>query len=276
MSRGCITFLTDFGTTDAYVAAMKGAALCVNPEATLVDISHEVPPHDVAAAAYLLAWAFPYFPPGTVHVAVVDPGVGSERRILAAEVRDQFLIAPDNGLLTIALAQCPPKRLISVTNAAYFRHPVSLTFHGRDVLAPVAAHLTLGVDLGETGRQVSDPVQLEGAGPRRVADNALEGTIIHADRFGNLVTNISRKDIEALDPTGGALVRVELADTRIEGVRGTYAEVPVGWLLAVVGSSGLLEVSANRRSAADLLGAGRGTPVRVARQAPSVAERPGL
>jgi len=265
VSRGCITFLTDFGTADPYVAAMKGAALSVNPEVSLVDVSHEVLPHDVVGAAYLLAWSFRYFPPRTVHVAVVDPGVGSERRILAAEVQGQVLMAPDNGLLSVALAQVSPTRLVNVTNGAYFRHPVSMTFHGRDVLAPVAAHLTLGVDVGKLGRPVADPVQLTDAAPRRVADNVLEGSIVHVDHFGNLITNISRKDLAALDPSGDAVLEVGLADAVIEGIHGAYTEVGVGKLLAVIGSSGLLEVSANRRSAADVLGGGRGTAGRVAR-----------
>ncbi len=264
MSRGCITLLTDFGPADPYVAAMKGVALGVNPEVLLVDISHEVAPHDIVGAAYLLAWSFAYFPPRTVHVAVVDPGVGSERRILAAEIHGQFLMAPDNGLLSVALKQSPPTRLISVTNSAYFRHPVSMTFHGRDIFAPVAAHLSLGVDLGQMGRPVHDPILLDEAQPHGVG-GALEGTVVHVDRFGNLVTNISRRDIETLDPTGQAPLRLEIADSVISGVKRTYAEVGIGKLLAVVGSSGLLEISANRRSAADILGAGRGTTVRVTR-----------
>lgn len=265
MSRGCITFLTDFGTADPYVAAMKGAALSVNPDVLLVDVSHEVLPHDIVGAAYVLAWSFRYFPPRTVHVAVVDPGVGSERRILAAEVQGHVLMAPDNGLLSIVLAQSPATRLVSVSNGAYFRHPVSMTFHDRDIFAPVAAHLTLGVDVGELGRPVSDPVPLAEAAPRRVADRVIEGTVVHVDRFGNLITNISRQDLAALDPTGDAVLEVGIADATIEGVQRAYADVGVGRLLAVIGSSGLLEVSANRRSAADVLGVGRGAAVRVTR-----------
>lgn len=265
MSRGCITLLTDFGVSDPYVAAMKGVALSLNPDVVLVDISHEVMPHDVLGAAWLLAWSFRYFPPRTVHLAVVDPGVGSERRILAAEVQGQFLMAPDNGLLSVALVQHPPARLISVTNTAYFRHPVSMTFHGRDVFAPVAAHLTLGADLAEMGSPATDPVQLEQAKPRLAGPRVLEGEVVYVDRFGSLITNISRDDLKALDPSGRAALKLEVAEFVIKGIRRTYAEVGVGQLLAVVGSSGLLEVSANRRSAADILGAGRGTAVRVTR-----------
>ncbi len=265
MSRGCITFLTDFGTADAYVAAMKGAALSVNPDACLVDISHDVPPQDILWAAHLLAWSVPYFPPGTVHVAVVDPGVGTERRILAAEAGGQVLLAPDNGLLSVVLAHSPPGRIVSVANSAYFRHPVSATFHGRDIFAPVAAHLTLGVDPGQLGSPVSDPLRLEEALPRRVAEDAIEGTVIHVDRFGNLVTNISRSDLESLDAIATGRLEVQVAGTRIDGIRRAYGDVPAGGILALIGSSGLLEVSANRRSAADVLRAGRGSGVLVRR-----------
>jgi S-adenosyl-L-methionine hydrolase (adenosine-forming) len=265
VSRGCITFLTDFGTAGPYVAAMKGAALSVNPDALLVDVSHEVLPHDIVGAAYLLAWSFHHFPPHTVHVAVVDPGVGSERRILAAEVQGHVLLAPDNGLLSVALAQSPPTRLVSVSNGVYFRHPVSMTFHGRDIFAPVAAHLTLGVDVGKLGRPVADPVQLDEAAPRRVGDTVLEGTVVHVDHFGNLITNISRNDLAALDPAGVAILKVGIGQAAIEGVHHAYTDVGVGRLLAVIGSSDLLEISANRRSAADILGVGRGSTVRVTR-----------
>jgi len=263
MSRGCIALLTDFGTTDPYVAAMKGVALSINPEVQLVDISHELTPHDVVEAGYILACSFRYFPEGTVHVAVVDPGVGSERRILATEVEGRVLMAPDNGLLSLAFAETPPQRIINVTNASYFRHPVSMTFHGRDIFAPVAAHLTLGVDLGEMGPPVDDYERLESAAAR-LGEAAIEGAVIHVDRFGNLVSNISREDIKAFG--GGATdLHVHIAATQISRIHRTYADVGIGELLAVIGSAGLLEISANRGSAADLLGVGRRTAVRVTR-----------
>jgi S-adenosylmethionine hydrolase len=264
MSRGIITLLTDFGTTDPYVAAMKGVALSVNPDLQLVDISHEINPHDVAEAGYIVTMSYGYFPPGTVHAAVVDPGVGSERRILAAEVAGQVLMAPDNGLLTMALAQSPPSRVVNVTNADYFHHPVSMTFHGRDVFAPVAAHLTLGVDLGEMGAEVQDYERLEAA-TASVSKLAIDGQVIHVDRFGNLVTNITRSDIAAFHGEEHTALRVHIAAEEIAGVSRTYAEVGLGELLAVVGSTGLLEISANRGSAADVLGVGRRAQVRVTR-----------
>jgi S-adenosylmethionine hydrolase len=262
MSRRIITLLTDFGMADPYVATMKGAALAVNPDAQLVDISHEIAPQDIADAGYVLAFSYRYFPVGTVHVAVVDPGVGGERRILAAEVEGHLLIAPDNGLLSAVLLERPASRLVHVEKSVFFRHPVSATFHGRDIFAPVAAHLSLGVDLDQMGPRTTRYVQLEAASARTVGD-ALDGRVIHVDRFGNLVTNISSEQIAAMEGTGWPHVRV--GEAHIGPVRRTYAEAAIGEPLAVIGSSELLEISVNCGSAAGQLGVGRGTPVRVAR-----------
>ncbi len=264
MSQGIITLLTDFGTADPYVSAMKGIALSINPAVQLVDITHEVTPHDVAEAGYVLAMSFGYYPRGTVHLVVVDPGVGSARRILAAEVEGQVLMAPDNGLLTMVLATSPPTRLVRVSNSDYFHHPVSMTFHGRDIFAPVAAHLTLGVDLGEMGPAAEEYERLEAA-TATVSRSAIDGQVIHVDRFGNLVTNITREDIHALHGEQTTALRVHVAAEEISGVSRTYAEVGLGALLAVIGSTGLLEISTNRGSAADVLGVGRRTHVRVTR-----------
>ena len=264
MSRGCITLLTDFGTADPYVAAMKGVMLSINPDVQLVDVSHEVAAQDVAEAGYVLAAAFRHFPAGTVHVAVVDPGVGGDRRVLAAEVGGQVLLAPDNGLLSIALGETAPSRLISIQNAKYFRQPVSATFHGRDIFAPVAAHITLGVPLEDLGPAASDLHRLEAVRPQ-ATDDAVEGTVIHVDRFGNLVTDITRADAEALASRGQGAVHVQIGNSQGIGLRRTYGDVGFRELLAVVGSSGFIEVSANCGSAAALLGVGRRAPVRVSR-----------
>ena len=262
MSRGCITLLTDFGTTDPYVAAMRGVALSINPDVQLVDISHEVAPHDIAEAGYMLGNSFRYFPQGTVHAAVVDPGVGSERRILAAEVGGHVLMAPDNGLLSVALREGEPARMVNVTNGEYFRHPVSLTFHGRDIFAPVAAHLTLGADLGAMGPPVDDYERVEGA--ELLADeHAAAGRVIHVDRFGTLVTNISREQLAVLQGSGPGDLHVSVAGREIRRLHRTFSDVAVGEFLAVTGSSGLLEIAVNQGSAADLLGVGRRTAVRV-------------
>jgi S-adenosylmethionine hydrolase len=260
MSRGCITLVTDFGTSDPYVAAMKGVALSINPELTLVDVSHDVGPHDIAEAAYVLRGVLHYYPAGTIHVVVVDPGVGSERRILAAQVDDQIVLAPDNGFLDLLLDGEQPGRLVNVTNTEYFHHPVSLTFHGRDVFGPVAAHLTLGVDLCEMGHDVDEYVKAEAGMPHRT-DEGIEGAVIHVDRFGNLVTNIPKELLREL----GDEVRVQVGGEEIVGVDRIYADVPEGHLLALIGSTGMLELSANQVSAADVLGVGRRTTVQVVR-----------
>ncbi len=262
MSRGIITFLTDFGTADPYVAAMKGAALAVNPDARLVDVSHEIAPQDIADGGYVLAFAYRAFPEETVHVAVIDPGVGSARRILAAEVNGHLLVAPDNGLLSAVLRERAASRMVHVEESRFFRHPVSATFHGRDIFAPVAAHLSLGVDLDELGPRTVGYVQLEAASATKAGD-ALEGRVIHVDRFGNLVTDISREAIAAL--AGEARTEVRVGEALLGPIRRTYSDVAVGEPLAVIGSSERLEISVNRGSAAGKLGVGRGAAVRVAR-----------
>lgn len=264
MSRGIIALLTDFGTTDPYVAAMKGAALSVNPDAQLIDISHHIAPQDVAEAGYVLAASWAYYPAGTVFAAVVDPGVGSGRRILAAEVDGRVLLAPDNGLLTMVLDVSPPTRLVAVTNEAYFRQPVSATFHGRDIFAPVAAHLTLGVPLDDLG-PVADGYERLEAAAARLSRLAIDGEVVHVDRFGNLVTNITRDDLREFQGDEHTALRVHVAANEISGVSRTYAEVGLGEMASVIGSSDRLEISTHCGSAAEVLGVGRHARVRVTR-----------
>ena len=259
MSRGIIALLTDFGTTDPYVAAMKGAALSVNPDAQLIDISHHIAPQDVAEAGYVLAASWAYYPAGTVFAAVVDPGVGSGRRILAAEVDGRVLLAPDNGLLTMVLDVSPPTRLVAVTNEAYFRQPVSATFHGRDIFAPVAAHLTLGVPLDDLG-PVADGYERLEAAAARLSRLAIDGEVVHVDRFGNLVTSIPAADLGGWEDR----LRIHLsADRHLDRLCRTYADVPPGEPLALIGSADLLEISVNGGSAAHLLGLDRRAPIAV-------------
>src|SRR5688572_29785189 len=196
--RPVIALLTDFGTQDHYVGAMKGAILSVCPEAQLVDIVHELPPHDVEAAAFALAAAHPAFPPGTVFLTVVDPGVGSSRRALVLETRGWRFVAPDNGLLTLILADHPDARLHEVTNTSLFRDEVSATFHGRDVFGPVAGHLARGLPLEEVGPPARDPVRLSLPPLRRHDGASWEAAVLHVDRFGNLTTNLTRRDLEEI------------------------------------------------------------------------------
>ena len=185
-SRALITLLSDFGTQDAYVGSMKGALLSLNPQILPVDLTHEVPPQDIRAAALILASVAPCFPPGTIHLAVVDPGVGGSRRALAAHCLDQFWVGPDNGLFHLIFHQASSLNIVSLENPDYFRPQVSATFHGRDVFAPVAAHLSLGVELRRFGPRITDPVALNLPEPR-FGPEAIRGEIIYVDKFGNLM-----------------------------------------------------------------------------------------
>jgi len=249
-----LTLLTDFGLTDYYVAAVKGTVLRLAPETVLVDISHDVPAGDVETASFLLAAAFPSFPAGTVHLAVVDPGVGSERRILAARAVSGWLLAPDNGLLTPLLDRVEEIR--SVERADLFLASPGQTFHGRERFAPTAAWLLRGEPFAALGPVVEDPVRLPIEPPRREAEQIV-GRVAHVDRYGNLVTDIPA----AWLPAGTC--RVEVGD-RTAGRRATcYAEIPSGEAAFLSGSLGTVELSLNGESLAQQWGVTRGTVVRV-------------
>lgn len=281
-----ITLLTDFGVQDAYVGVLKGVILGINPEVTIVDLTHHVAPQDIAQGAFLLGAAAPYFPPDTIHVAVVDPGVGSSRRALAVQGPGGTFVAPDNGLLTHALGlsagglleandhaegtavhhgtpAIPPLReaplpagwqAVSLENPAFWRHPVSRTFHGRDIFGPVAAQLSLGVPLEQLGPPVPAVLAVDVPRPCRTADGALVGRVITVDHFGNLVTNLTAKILP-----GGRTLTFEVGGCRITGLSPTYAEGVD--LLAVVGSTGHVEIAVRNGSARSRLGVGVGARV---------------
>ena len=240
-----ITLLTDFGTADGYVAEMKGVLLARAPDATLVDASHDVPPQDVECARLALARYWRRFPAGTVHVVVVDPGVGSARAAMAIESDGRYLVGPDNGVLSPAL-------LLAGARAVQLPVPPAAapTFHGRDVFAPAAARLASGTSLDELGHPLADPLIRRTPEPQRLADGGIQGEIITIDRFGNAITN-------CMSLRAGAL---EVAD-RLLPVRRTYADVRQGEAVAIVGSSGLVEIAVRDGSAARELGLSRGTPV---------------
>jgi hypothetical protein len=263
-----LTLLTDFGTADYYVGAVKGTVLRLAPEARLVDLSHEVAPGDIEGAADLLAAAAPAFPAGTVHLAVVDPGVGSGRRILVAAAGGQLLVAPDNGLLTPFLAAPagaeaarPPWRAWSVERRELFLPSPGATFDGRDRFAPVAAALLRGEEPERLGPRIEDPVRLPLAPPRRreTADGALlEGRVVRVDRFGNLVTDLPAGWLES-----GRLVAVEVAGREIRRRVGCYAELAPGEPGALIGSLGTVELSLRGDSLAERWRVARGAPVRI-------------
>src|SRR6266852_3378373 len=207
MFRPVIALLTDFGTRDHYAGTMKGVALGICPDATLVDISHELPAHDVVAGALELAAAYRYFPAGTIFFVVVDPGVGSVRRGIAAEAGDYKFVAPDNGVLTAVLDEHPPKRVVELTERKYARPTVSRTFEGRDRFAPAAAWLAKGIELSALGRPAGPLHRLDVPHPVITSDQ-LAGEVLRVDRFGNLITNIDRKTFDRLAHDGALEIRV--------------------------------------------------------------------
>jgi S-adenosylmethionine hydrolase len=256
-----VTFTTDFGTRDGYAGAMKGVVLSIAPRATLVDITHGVPAQDVAAGAVALAQAAPLFPVGSIHVAVVDPGVGGERADLLVESGGSFFIGPDNGVLSLAARA--PRKVYWIEAAAFRREPVSPTFHGRDVFAPTAGRLAAGANPADAGPLVPKMVDLATPALHR-RDGVIEGEVIHVDGFGNLITSLPAEALAG----PGVTVEVEGAEGRFEPRVGrTFSDVDPGALIAYVGSGGQLEIARRDGSAAGRIGAERGTPVR-ARSAP--------
>ena len=259
-----ITITTDFGLKDPYVAIMKGVIISINPNAHIWDITHEIKPGDIAEAAYILREAHSFFPKGTIHVAVVDPGVGGKRRAIAIKTEDFFFVGPDNGIFWPILEQSKNPLIIHLTNKRYFLQEISTTFHGRDIFAPVAAHISRGVDLKDMGYPIHDPVVLSIEKPIFLEDRII-GQVIRADHFGNLITNISEQDIMGKFGSKDG-VEVEVAGIKIYGISKTYSDVPPGQPLAIIGSSGSLEISANMASAADIIGtAAKGLKVLIKR-----------
>ncbi len=258
--RPVIALLTDFGTQDHYVGTMKGVMLGICPEATFVDITHDVPAHDVLTGALELAASCRYFPAGTIFLVVVDPGVGSARRRLAAETGEYRFVAPDNGVLTEVFREMPPTRVVELTERRYARPSVSRTFEGRDRFAPAAAWLAKGIELPELGPPLSEYERLDIPEPL-VTGEAIRGVVLRVDRFGNLVTNIDRGAFETL--AHGGAVRIAVEGTPIARLVATYAEIAPDEIGALFGSSDHLELAANATSAAVRLGVTRGATVAV-------------
>jgi S-adenosylmethionine hydrolase len=257
-----ITLLTDFGLQDEYVGVLKGVIAGINPAATVIDICHGIAPQDVVSAAFTLKAAFACFPRGTIHVAVVDPEVGSPRDIVAVASEGYIFLAPDNGLLGPVLADASPQSGYRVENQSLFRHPISQTFHGRDKFAPVAAHLSLGLPLKAVGRplEISGLRMLNICEPNMLTAGAVEGEVVAVDRFGNLITNIHSRHLSAL---GAGTLHIMVRGQSIRNLAHTYAQGPVNEPLAVIGSRDCLEIAVNQGSAAELLHAAQGETVYV-------------
>lgn len=276
-AQGIITLTTDFGLTDGYVGALKGVILGINPEVSVVDISHQVRPQDIREGAYVLYSAYRYFPPKTIHVIVVDPGVGSARRSVAVETPRALFVAPDNGVLSYVLSaeaeegfgETEELRAVHLTNAEYWVPAVSNTFHGRDIFAPVAAHLSRGVALDRFGTATQEVHTFPISRPIWVGDGSLVGRVIYVDRFGNAITDIKERHLELLPGP----VALKVAGQVILGLSSAYASVPDGELLALLGSAGHLEISLRNGSAAEALDLETGDEV-VVRTASTVQSIP--
>jgi S-adenosylmethionine hydrolase len=260
MRHPVISLTTDFGTADHYVGTMKAVILGISPGAHIVDISHHVPPFEIADGAYVIAQAARYFPPKSIHVVVVDPGVGSARRPILAEAGGRFFVAPDNGVLSMIFEALPPatEKVRHIAAERYFLHPVSHTFHGRDVFAAVAAHLAAGVPPSRFGRRIHDYARLDFFRPRRTGKHVWTGLVLHVDRFGNLVTNFH---IDEFPNVTTRAFELNVGLEKLARLASSFAEAQPGELVAIVGSSGYLEVVANQASAAKRLGCGSGAPV---------------
>lgn len=264
---GIITLTTDFGQTDSYVGIMKGVILGIAPEAQIVDITHNITPQDIHQAAYIVETFHTYFPEGTVHLIVVDPGVGSRRRAIILTTPQALFVAPDNGVLTYVWREAcerwgaPTCSVFELTESRYWLPKVSDTFHGRDIFAPVAAHLARGVAPEAFGPQLAQLIEAGLEQPQPARTGGIAGRIIHIDHFGNCITNITVRHLEEAGIDQNLVV--EIIDQRIEGLCRTYADVAPGALVALIGSSGRLELSVRNGNAARTLGVGVGDTVRV-------------
>jgi S-adenosylmethionine hydrolase len=262
MTKPTIALLTDFGTRDHYAGVLKGVVLSICPDATIVDLSHDLPAHDIPFAALELAATYKYFPAGTIFLAVVDPGVGTSRRGLAAEAGDWKFVAPDNGVLTEVFHEIAPKKVVELTERKYARPTVSRTFEGRDRFAPAAAWLAKGIQLPALGRPVSD-YHVLGLPRPRIEEGVLHGDVVRIDRFGNVVTNLDRKTCEKFGT--GAALQVNIGGRSIARIVSTYSEIALGELGALFGSTDHLEFAAHAASAAEVLGVHVGDAVVVKR-----------
>ena len=279
-----ITLSTDFGTDDAYVAIMKGVILGINPKAHIIDITHSIKPQNIAQGAFILSITYRYFPKGTIHMAIVDPGVGTERQAIILKTPLAFFIAPDNGILSYIINELSPEgfvgdetrlppggtkskkslEAVAITNPRFWRDPVSPTFHGRDIFAPVAAGLSLGISLYEFGERITSLHVFRIPRPSLDPQGNLIGHILYVDHFGNMITDIKNTDLlsaaqSSVKPESPVIV--EVAGHRIQGIKRYYAEGE--GVMAVLGSSGYLEISLREGSACDFLGTDVGDEVKV-------------
>ncbi|MFA4911928.1 MAG: SAM-dependent chlorinase/fluorinase [Desulfobacteria bacterium] len=260
MDRGVISLITDFGTRDGYVGAMKGVILKINPQVRLVDITHEVSPQDIFEAGFILKNSYRYFPDGSIHLVVVDPGVGSKRRAILVEAGDHFFICPDNGVFTFIYELERIKKIVELTNKKYFLPHISNTFHGRDIFAPAAAYLSKGIPLEDLGEICNDVVRFDIPEPE-TERGIIKGVILHVDRFGNLISNIPEVLFREL--VGKGMHEISIGGEVLGDIKGSYSEVKEEQALALFGSSGYLEISVRGQDAREKLKLNKGSEVKV-------------
>ena len=259
-----ITLLTDFGTEDAYVGIMKGVILSVNPSAMIIDITHHIDPHDLIQAAYIIKSSYRYFPEGTVHVIIVDPGVGSDRAIVALKMMGHIFLAPDNGILTLLMDEGKIDSIIRVENTLYFLESVSQTFHGRDIFAPTGAHLSKGMDIKKLGSCLDkqELVNLRIRKPYISDKGELVGNIISFDRFGNCISNIDVNDLKKFDDGGSErMLEIKIGKNTIKSLSLSYADTKPRSPLAIIGSFGYLEIALNKGNAKLYFGVEKGDTI---------------
>lgn len=260
MDRGVITLITDFGIRDGYVGAMKGVILKINPQVRLVDITHEVSPQDIFEAGFILKNSYRYFPDGSIHLVVVDPGVGSKRRAILVEAGDHFFIGPDNGVFTFIYELERIKKIVELTNKKYFLPHISNTFHGRDIFAPAAAYLSKGIPLEDLGEICNDVVRFDIPEPE-TERGIIKGVILHVDRFGNLISNIPEVLFREL--VGKGMHEISIGGEVLGDIKGSYSEVKEEQALALFGSSGYLEISVRGQDAREKLKVNKGSEIKV-------------
>jgi hypothetical protein len=261
-TKRIVTLTTDFGEADHFVGTMRGVILGVNPEALVVDLCNSVTSFDILDGAITIAQAYEYFPSETIHMVVVDPGVGSSRRPLLVTTSKHRFLAPDNGVLSLVMEREERVSVREITAEHYFRQPVSNTFHGRDVFAPCAGWLSKGVEVEKFGEEITDYVRFKLPQPKLIAKRTMKGAVLKVDRFGNLVTNLTPENAPAVF-AAHAKVKMTVGESAVAGIRSAYADGEPGELLGVINSMGFLEIACNRGSAAQATKAGRGAVVLV-------------
>lgn len=269
--RPIVTLTTDFGLNDHFVGTIKGVILDIAPEAEIVDICHSVQAFDILDGALALAQAYAYYPARTVHLVIVDPGVGSARRPILASSEKHNFVAPDNGVLSLMYAREPRLSVRHITSEHYFLQPISSTFHGRDIFAPVAAYLAKGVDQEKFGEEISDFVRFNAPKPKPVDAKTLRGVVLRVDRFGNLITNFTPHDVPALFQEPTPSFKLMVGKREVTALKTNYADGAPGEVFGILGSMGYLEVSSNRGSAMQLVGGGKGTEVQIVLEGVSAA-----